>query len=151
MLEDIYAHAHIEIDSVVAQEKIMSLIDSGNVEPSKSLADMDHQIVKAKEEALSRKEILEKIEKWMSACEEESWLEDYSRDDNIYNSSRGAHINLKRAEKAHVLVNKIPALVDTLVVKTRKWEEDHGMPFMYDGVSLLAMLYKYTIMRQERK
>lgn len=78
-LEDIYVRAHIEIDSAVAREKIMSLIDSGNVEPSELLADMDNQILKAKEDALCRKEILEKIEKWMSACEEESWLEDYNR------------------------------------------------------------------------
>jgi siderophore synthetase component len=40
---------------------------------------MDNQIAKAKDEALSRKDILDKVEKWMSACEEESWLEDYNR------------------------------------------------------------------------
>lgn len=78
-LEEIFARAHIEIDSVAAQEKIMTLIDSGNVEPAELLADMDNQIAKAKEEAHSRKEILDKVEKWMSACEEESWLEDYNR------------------------------------------------------------------------
>ncbi|KAF9589211.1 hypothetical protein IFM89_020526 [Coptis chinensis] len=172
-LDEIYGHAHIEIDPEAARDKIMSLIDSANIEPSELLADMDNQIVKAKEEALSRKDILDKVEKWMSACEEESWLEDYNRggehvlffslyglwkeslferlgkrdrasqvcsvsvsvsvlfvfswgtsyyvfriylsssvqDENRYNSSRGAHINLKRAEKARVLVNKIPGIV----------------------------------------
>ncbi|EOY12224.1 Microtubule-associated proteins 65-1 isoform 4 [Theobroma cacao] len=78
-LEEIFARAHIEIDPEAAREKIMSLIDSGNVEPAELLADMDNQIAKAKEEALSRKEILDRVEKWMSACEEESWLEDYNR------------------------------------------------------------------------
>lgn len=78
-LEDIFAHAHIEIDTLTAREKIMALIDSGSVEPSELLADMDAQIIKAKEEALSRKDILDKVDKWMSACEEESWLEDYNR------------------------------------------------------------------------
>jgi hypothetical protein len=112
---------------------------------------MDSQILKAKEEALSRKEILDKVERWISSCEEESWLEDYSRDDNRYNSGRGAHLNLKRAEKARILVSKIPALVETLVAKTRAWEENHGLPFMYDGVSLLAMLDEYVILRQERE
>ncbi|RWW76222.1 hypothetical protein BHE74_00015700 [Ensete ventricosum] len=73
------------------------------------------------------------------------------QDDNRYNSSRGAHLNLKRAEKARVLVNKIPALVDTLVAKTRTWEEDRGMSFTYDGVPLLAMLDEYTMLRQERE
>ena len=62
-----------------AREEIMAIIESGNVEPSELLADMDSKISKAKEEALSRKEILERVEKWMSACEEESWLEDYNR------------------------------------------------------------------------
>ncbi|KAJ7963721.1 65-kDa microtubule-associated protein 1 [Quillaja saponaria] len=150
-LEEIFAHAHVEIDPEVAREKILVLIDAGNVEPSQLLADMDNQIANAKEEALSRKEILDKVEKWMSACEEESWLEDYSRDHNRYNASRGAHLNLKRAEKARILVNKIPALVDTLVAKTRSWEEDHGISFTYDGVPLLAMLDEYAMLRHERE
>lgn len=78
-LEHIFARAHIEIDTEAARERILSLIDSGSVEPTDLLADMDNQIEKAKEEATSRKEILDKVEKWMSACEEESWLEDYNR------------------------------------------------------------------------
>ena len=78
-LEDIYARAHVDINSAAARDKILALVDSGNVESSQLLAEMDNQILKAKEEAMSRKEILEKVEKWMSACEEESWLEDYNR------------------------------------------------------------------------
>lgn len=39
---------------------------------------MDEQISKAKEEASSRKTIMEKVEKWMLACDEERWLEEYS-------------------------------------------------------------------------
>ncbi|KAL0362874.1 UNVERIFIED_CONTAM: microtubule-associated protein 1 [Sesamum calycinum] len=150
-LEEIFAQAHIEIDTEAARAKILSLIDSGNVEPAELLADMDNQIVKAKEEALSRKEILDKVEKWMSACEEESWLEDYNRDENRYNASRGAHLNLKRAEKARILVNKIPALVDSLVAKTRAWEQERGITFTYDGVPLLAMLDEYAMLRQDRE
>lgn len=150
-LEEIYARAHIEIDTEAAREKILGIIDAGNVEPSELIADMDSQILKAKEEALSRKEILDRVEKWMSACEEESWLEDYNRDDNRYNASRGAHLNLKRAEKARILVNKIPAMVETLVAKTRTWEEDRDITFMYDGVPLLAMLDEYAMLRHERE
>lgn len=45
----------------------------------------------------------------------------------------------------------IAALVDTLVAKTRAWEEDHGMTFSYDGVPLLAMLEEYAMLRQERE
>nr|KYP52163.1 Protein regulator of cytokinesis 1 [Cajanus cajan] len=150
-LEEIYACAHIEIDPEAVRGKILSLIESGNTEPAELLADMDKQIAAAKEEALSRKDILDKVEKWMSACEEESWLDDYNRDENRYNASRGAHLNLKRAEKARILVNKIPALVDTLVAKTRAWEEVHDMSFTYDGVPLLAMLDEYAMLRHERE
>ncbi|XP_038685646.1 65-kDa microtubule-associated protein 1-like isoform X2 [Tripterygium wilfordii] len=150
-LEEIFAHAHIEIDPEAARETIMELIDSAGVEPAELLADMDNQISKAKEEALSRKDILDKVEKWMSACEEESWLEDYNRDENRYNGSRGAHLNLKRAEKGRILVNKIPAMVETMVAKTRAWEEERGLQFAYDGVPLLAMLDEYAMLRQERE
>ncbi|CAH1451014.1 unnamed protein product [Lactuca virosa] len=112
---------------------------------------LTERIIKAKEEALSRNFFLDKVEKWMSACEEESWLEDYNRDDNRYNASRGAHLNLKRAEKARILVNKIPGVVESLVGKTRAWEEEHGMSFMYDGVPLLAMLDEYAMLRHDRE
>ena len=78
-LEEIYARAHIEVDSVAAQEKITAIINSGKIEPAELFADMDSQILKAREEVLGRKEILDKVDRWMSACEEESWLEDYNR------------------------------------------------------------------------
>lgn len=42
-------------------------------------------------------------------------------------------------------------MVDTLVTKTRAWEEDNSMSFEYDGVPLLAMLDEYTMLRQERE
>lgn len=40
---------------------------------------MDDQIIKAKEEAFSRKDILDKVEKWHLAAEEENWLDEYER------------------------------------------------------------------------
>lgn len=43
------------------------------------------------------------------------------------------------------------ALVDTLVAKTRGWEEDRGISFTYDGVPLLAMLDEYAMLRQDRE
>lgn len=33
------------------------------------------------------------------------------QDDNRYNAGRGAHINLKRAERARVTVSKIPGML----------------------------------------
>ncbi|KAJ6728200.1 MICROTUBULE-ASSOCIATED PROTEIN MAP65/ASE1/PRC1-RELATED [Salix koriyanagi] len=122
-LEEIYAHVHVEIAPDVARDKIMALIDSGNVEPAELLADMDNQISRAKEEAISRKEILDKVEKWMLACEEESWLEDYNRDENRYSASRGAHLNLKRAERARILVNKIPGICK--IREIQRWHYQH--------------------------
>lgn len=50
------------------------------------LEQTDLQIAKAKEEASSRKEILEKVEKWFTACEEESWLEEYNRVNDFVDS-----------------------------------------------------------------
>jgi protein regulator of cytokinesis 1 len=35
--------------------------------------------VQDKQEASIRKEILKKMEKWMLACEEEGWFEDYNK------------------------------------------------------------------------
>jgi len=43
------------------------------------LEQIEDQISKTKEEAFSRKEILEKVEKWLAAIQEESWLEEYNR------------------------------------------------------------------------
>jgi protein regulator of cytokinesis 1 len=43
------------------------------------LEQIELQIANIKEEALCRKEILEKVEKWLAACQEESWLEEYNR------------------------------------------------------------------------
>lgn len=49
------------------------------MEPSVLLGNLEEQIGKAREEAYSRREIMEKMEKWLGACEEESWLEDYNK------------------------------------------------------------------------
>ncbi|KAM7255210.1 hypothetical protein ACFE04_020451 [Oxalis oulophora] len=54
-------------------------------------------------------------------------------DENRYNASRDAHLNLKRAEKARILVNKIPGLGRKIVT------------------CLLAMLDEYAMLRQERE
>lgn len=51
----------------------------GTIDPSCVLEQIEAQIAKVKDEAFSRKEILEKVEKWLAACEEESWLEEYNR------------------------------------------------------------------------
>ena len=51
----------------------------GAVDPVHLLEEIELEIAKVKEEACSRKEVLDKVEKWLAACEEESWLEEYNR------------------------------------------------------------------------
>ena len=49
------------------------------MDPANVLEQIELQIGNVKEEAFNRKEILEKVEKWLAACEEECWLEEYNR------------------------------------------------------------------------
>lgn len=108
------------------------LFAAGSVDAVCVLEQIELQIANVKEDAFSRKEILERVEKWLAARDEESWLEDYNRvsclhlhfrfsfhqiccsicfhfqDENRYNAGRGTHLNLKRAEKARALVSKMP-------------------------------------------
>lgn len=110
---------------------------AGAVDPALILEQIEAHISIVKDEAFSRRDILERVEKWLAACDEESWLEEYSRvglfviqlviyislpcnylssvciryifqDENRYSAGRGAHLTLKRAEKARAIVNKIP-------------------------------------------
>ncbi|KAL2227160.1 65-kDa microtubule-associated protein 3 [Sesamum indicum] len=150
-LEDICRKTHLIPESDSAIDLAVDAVESGAVDASFVLEQIELQISRVKEEALSRKEILEKVEKWMTACQEESWLEEYNRDDNRYNAGRGAHLTLKRAEKARALVNKLPAMVDTLTSKTTTWEKEKGVDFTYDGVRLLSMLEDYLVLRQEKE
>ncbi|KAJ6387988.1 hypothetical protein OIU77_026534 [Salix suchowensis] len=63
-LEEIYRGVHMDVDSDAARQILISLIESGNVDMSDLLGSMDDQIIKAKEQALSRKDILDRVEKW---------------------------------------------------------------------------------------
>ncbi|OIS98799.1 PREDICTED: 65-kDa microtubule-associated protein 3-like [Nicotiana attenuata] len=150
-LEEFCRRTHLVADSDNAMDVAIEAIESGAVDAASILEQIELQIAQVKEEAFSRKEILEKVEKWIAACEEECWLEEYNRDDNRYNAGRGAHLTLKRAEKARALVNKLPAMVDALASKTKAWENERGVEFMYDGIRLLAMLEEYNILRQEKE
>ncbi|XP_042443348.1 65-kDa microtubule-associated protein 3-like [Zingiber officinale] len=144
-LEELRLRAHLVIDSE------LSAIESGAMDSCSVLEQIKERITAAKEEAFSRKDILERVEKWSTACEEEAWLEEYDRDENRYNAGRGAHLMLKRAEKARALVIKIPAMVDTLTAKVTQWEKGTSMGFMYDGVRLLSTLEEYAKIRQEKE
>ncbi|KAL3645237.1 hypothetical protein CASFOL_010417 [Castilleja foliolosa] len=150
-LEDICRKTHLNPETDSSIDIAIDAVKSGAVDASFVLEQIELQISKIKEQALSRKDILEKVEKWMTACGEESWLEEYNRDGNRYNAGRGAHLTLKRAEKARVLVNKLPAMVDTLTSKATAWENERGVHFTYDGVRLLSMLEDYIVLREEKE
>ncbi|KAG8656610.1 65-kDa microtubule-associated protein 5 [Manihot esculenta] len=150
-LEEIYRGVHMDVDSDAARQILISAIESGNVDLSDLLLSMDDQIRKAKEQALSRKEILDKVEKWKYASEEEKWLDEYEKDENRYSAGRGAHKNLKRAEKARILVSKIPSILENLTAKVKAWELEKGIPFLYDKAPLLNTLEEYAVLRQERE
>ncbi|KAK7256636.1 hypothetical protein RIF29_30090 [Crotalaria pallida] len=149
-LEEICRSTHLTTQTFFPSEHPIEFIDSESVNHENLLEQIEHQITETKEEALSRKEILVKVEKWLAASQEESWLEEYNRDDNRYNAGRGAHLALKRAEKARALLNKIPGMVEALILKVTAWEKERGLEFLYDGSRLLSMLEDYTMLRTEK-
>ncbi|CAH9146471.1 unnamed protein product [Cuscuta epithymum] len=150
-LEDICYKTHIDPDPNTAVDKSSALIDSGLVDPCELLTNIEAQITKAKDEALSRNEIISRIERWLSACEEETWLEDFNLNKNHYSGGRGAHLNLKRAERARVLVSKIPGMVVNLITKTLAWEKEKKKLFLYDGERLVSILEDYKVIRQQKE
>ncbi|VAH95003.1 unnamed protein product [Triticum turgidum subsp. durum] len=152
-LENICRSMHVEPDASTVPEKSIALIDSGLVNPSELMASIDDQIAKAKEEHQSRKDIMEKINKWLLACEEEKWLDEHNVDENRFSTGRTARLNLKRAEKARVIIMKIPAIVDNLMSRTLAWESERKKPFLYDGARLVAVLeeHKQARLRQEEE
>ena len=52
---------------------------AGAIDATLILEQIEFQIATVKEEAFSRKDILERVEKWFAACQEEAWLEEYNR------------------------------------------------------------------------
>ncbi|KAJ0638101.1 putative microtubule-associated protein, MAP65/Ase1/PRC1 [Helianthus annuus] len=150
-LENICRRSHMEVPPLSEMDHIVNSIKRGEMDYADLLNRMDEQIAKAGDEALSRKTIMEKVEKWALARDEERWLEEYNMDDNRYSVSRGAHKNLKRAERARVMVNKMPALVDSLIAKTKSWEEERKKVFLYDKVPLLALMEEYNMSRREKE
>ncbi|KAI8564658.1 hypothetical protein RHMOL_Rhmol03G0198300 [Rhododendron molle] len=150
-LEEICQKMHLIPESDSAVEIAIEAVESGELDPACVLEQIELQIGKAKEEAYSRIEVLDKVEKWLAAREEECWLEEYNMDENRYNAGRGTHLNLKRAEKARSLVNKLPGMAEALASKTTLWENERGVEFTYDGIRLLSMIEEYTSSRQEKE
>lgn len=64
------------------------------------------------------------------------------QDDNRYNASRGAHLNLKRAERARILVNKIPGMDG--VIERDSYETFNPMLWLFDSGSK-ALLHFFEL------
>ncbi|PKU85196.1 65-kDa microtubule-associated protein 6 [Dendrobium catenatum] len=140
-LEEVCREAHIEPDMSTASDKWCALIDSGLVDPSEFLTNIGGQITKAKEESDIRKDILDRNRLTPSRIQ----------DENRYRAGRGAHLNLKHAEKARLTAVKIPGIVDNLISKTFTWECERNMLFFYDGVRLVSLLEEYKLSRQQKE
>ncbi|KAG0629549.1 hypothetical protein M758_1G111600 [Ceratodon purpureus] len=149
-LEEVCKSAHLEPDANTAVDKLIAVMDAGTVDAAELLSNLEVDIINAKKEVASRKDILILLERWMSACEEEGWLEDYNKDENRF-ASKGAHLNLKRAEKARAAIAKLPAMVESLTQRTKLWEDERGLSFMFDGVRLLSMLNEYKNLRKGKE
>ncbi|XP_051195428.1 65-kDa microtubule-associated protein 3 isoform X1 [Lolium perenne] len=134
-------------------EEMLVLDDDGEgvAERTLVLARLDTQISEARDEEISRKDVLERMERWQAALEEETWLEEYSRNENRYNVGKGTHLVLKRAEKARAIVSKMPAMAESLMAKVVAWEKERGAKFVYDGEGLLDMLQEYDNTRKEKE
>ncbi|BAA97189.1 unnamed protein product [Arabidopsis thaliana] len=150
-LEEICRRTHIVLEEEdIAVENVIKAIESGDVNPENILEQIEYRAGKVKEEALSRKEILEKADKWLNACEEENWLEEYNQDENRYNAGKGSHLILKRAEKARALVNKLPAMVEALASKITIWESEKEYEFLFDESPTFNARRVYGTQRRER-
>ncbi|KAI3717145.1 hypothetical protein L1987_68548 [Smallanthus sonchifolius] len=150
-LEDLCYKIHIEPDPSTTIDKSNAMIDSGLVDPSELLAKIEAQISEVSNEALSRKEIMDRVDRWLSACEEENWLEEYNLDQNRFSGGRSAHISLKRAERARITIKKIPSIVDNLICRTVIWEDDKKKFFLYNGVRLVKILEEYKLSRLRKE
>lgn len=149
-LEEVCQLAHMEPDTSTASDKLCALIESGLVDPSELLTNIEGQIAKAKEESSIRKDIVDRVSKWEAACAEERWLEEYNQDESRYSAGKGVHLNLKHAEKARVTASKIPGIVDNLISKAFAWEDERNMPFFYDGVRLISLMEEYKLARHQK-
>ncbi|AQK60848.1 65-kDa microtubule-associated protein 3-like isoform X1 [Zea mays] len=122
-LKEIRRRARLPEDDTTVM--VFDAMDS-DAERAMILERLELQISKAKDLEFSRKDVLEKMDRWQAALEEESWLEEYSRNENRYNTGKGTHLVLKRAEKARSLVCKMPAMAEALVAKVVAWEKERG-------------------------
>ncbi|KAL5664385.1 hypothetical protein ACJX0J_024493, partial [Zea mays] len=131
-LKEIRRRARLPEDDDATVVMVFDAMDS-DADRAAILEWLEVQISEAKDLEFNRKDVLEKMDRWQAALEEESWLEEYSRNENRYNVGKGTHLVLKRAEKARALVSKMPVMAEALMAKVVAWEKERGAKFEYDG------------------
>ncbi|AQK68072.1 65-kDa microtubule-associated protein 3 [Zea mays] len=149
-LKEIRRRARLPEDDDATVVMVFDAMDS-DADRAAILEWLEVQISEAKDLEFNRKDVLEKMDRWQAALEEESWLEEYSRNENRYNVGKGTHLVLKRAEKARALVSKMPVMAEALMAKVVAWEKERGAKFEYDGEVLLDVLDDYGNARKEKE
>lgn len=164
-MKELVSRKRTELEEICKETHIIPTqpnTEDHGTEPTKVLANIDAEIFKAKQQLKGRKDIIDRMRKWVAACEEEEWLQEYNnvslklnlfyvqyiitslfgtndplqmQDPRRYSVSRGAHLNLRRAERARITITKIPGFVVNLMNRVLAWEDEKNIPFMYDGVS----------------
>ncbi|AQK68077.1 65-kDa microtubule-associated protein 3 [Zea mays] len=124
-LKEIRRRARLPEDDDATVVMVFDAMDS-DADRAAILEWLEVQISEAKDLEFNRKDVLEKMDRWQAALEEESWLEEYSRNENRYNVGKGTHLVLKRAEKARALVSKMPVMAEALMAKVVAWEKERG-------------------------
>lgn len=102
-LEEVCRNAHLEPDVNTSEDRLVALIESGMVDAADLLTSLEAEISRAKEEVASRKDIMSLMEKWMSACEEEAWLEDYNKVRRSYSCESTITVTLLKPPNCHTM------------------------------------------------
>ncbi|GJY07770.1 65-kDa microtubule-associated protein 8 [Tanacetum coccineum] len=138
-VESLEAEKQLRIEKCL-HEIISENMYLGEMDYADLLKSMDEQIARAEDEALSRKMIMEKVEKWALAREEERWLEEYNMVPLLalmkeYNMSRHEKEEDKqrRQRDKKLAQSKVVVLHESVGVPdkdqpraTRHWTQGHG-------------------------
>jgi len=99
---------------------------------------VEARIAVVQEELQRRAPIFEQIDRLRKTLEERDWVREWEVSGEKF--GRGAHVMLKRAERANKMVAALPKLIGKLRKEIGAWEEEQGTDLLYDGTRYLATL-----------
>ncbi|KAL3609278.1 hypothetical protein D5086_000298 [Populus alba] len=120
--EEVYRGAHMDVDSDAARQILISLIES-----EVRLVVSFGRIFKAGVPCNVNSPEFHKTILFVMVASG-FW----SLDDNRYGAGRGAHKNLRRAEKELILASKTPSVVENLSSIVEAWEMERNIHFLCD-------------------